>query len=156
MSGEGRWRDSIVFGVCAHCTMLRLASFRWSQQMIAHQDLRPSNVLIFQRPNKEECRIGDLGRASRRGYPAIHDECDFAGARTYSPPELLYGYKETEFIPLRIGCDIYMFGNMVAFLLTGINITNSIFSGLTVSIIPKTGQAAILKFCHTSSLPLAT
>jgi serine/threonine protein kinase len=40
------------------------------RETIAHQDTKPSNVLIFDRgPSK----IADFGRASRLGHPTLHD-----------------------------------------------------------------------------------
>jgi eukaryotic-like serine/threonine-protein kinase len=100
--------------------------FQVHRQMIAHQDLKPSNVLIFD----DECRIADFGRASRKGYPALHDDYDVAGDRTYAPPEQLYGFRSPEWTVRRFGCDLYMLGNLAAFMFTGVNITSQLFSHL--------------------------
>lgn len=94
------------------------------RQMIAHQDLKPSNVLVF----GDECKIADFGRASRKGHPALHDGLNVAGDRTYAPPEQLYGYVHQEWTVRRFGCDLYMFGNLAAFLFTGINMTAQLYS----------------------------
>ena len=95
-------------------------------QLIAHQDLKPSNVLMF----GQEARLADFGRASRKGFIAPHDELNVAGDTTYSPPEQLYGYKHPEFTVRRFGCDMYMLGNLASFLFSGINITSQMLAQL--------------------------
>lgn len=57
---------------------------------IAHQDLKPSNVLVFN--ETEGSKICDLGRAWDRNMPAPHDTCPVAGDRTYAPPEFVRRY----------------------------------------------------------------
>ncbi|GHU11749.1 hypothetical protein FACS1894185_5480 [Betaproteobacteria bacterium] len=86
-------------------------------QDIAHQDLKPSNVLIY---NKDKAaKLGDLGRASRKGLPANHDNIDVAGDLSYAPPEQLYGKILPEWVDRREGCDLYHLGNLAMFLFTG-------------------------------------
>lgn len=97
------------------------------RELIAHQDLKPSNVLYF---GREDIRISDFGRASRRGISIWYDEHEIAGDQTYAPPELLYGYVDSDFTKRRIGTDIYMLGNLAAFLFTGVNLTESILAQL--------------------------
>jgi hypothetical protein len=53
-----------------------------------------------------------------------------AGDRGYSPPELLYGYIDPDFAVRRIGCDLYMFGNLIAFMFGGVNMTASLMAKL--------------------------
>lgn len=57
------------------------------QAGISHQDIKPSNVMSF----GEVAKIGDLGRASVQGEAGLFDQGDFAGDRSYAPPEFLYG-----------------------------------------------------------------
>lgn len=96
------------------------------KEMIAHQDVKPSNVLLF----GEGFRIGDFGRSSQKGRAVYYDEFACAGDRNYSPPELLYGFAHPEFNVRRIGCDLYMLGNLMAFMFGGINVTAGILSYL--------------------------
>lgn len=100
--------------------------FQVHRHMIAHQDLKPSNVLAF----RNEYRIADFGRASRKGYPALHDDYQVAGDCTYAPPEQLYGFCDPEWTVRRFGCDLYMLGNLAAFMFTGVNVTALLFTHL--------------------------
>jgi eukaryotic-like serine/threonine-protein kinase len=85
---------------------------------IAHQDLKPSNVLIF---NQDTSKVADLGRASYLGHTAPHDELSWAGDISYAPPELLYGYVHTDWRTKRFGGDLYLLGSMVVFFFTGLS-----------------------------------
>lgn len=95
------------------------------REFIAHQDLKPSNVLCFE---GKIFRVSDFGRSSRRGQAIWHDDEDFPGDRTYAPLELLYGHVDQDFVPRRIGTDLYMLGNLATFLFTGTNVTESILT----------------------------
>jgi serine/threonine protein kinase len=97
------------------------------REMIAHQDTKPSNVLLC---DDGAFKIADFGRSSRRGYTAPHDHFDVAGDKGYAPPELLYGFLHTDFVPRRQGCDLYMLGNLAAFLFSGVNVTALLLSHL--------------------------
>ena len=90
------------------------------RENIAHQDLKPSNVLHY---SNNTFRVSDLGRCSRRGYQIWHDGHSIPGDRTYAPPELLYGYVHQDFVIRRFGADLYLLGNLAAFLFSGTNVT---------------------------------
>ena len=49
---------------------------------------------------------------------------------SYAPPELLYGFTHSEFASRRFGCDLYMLGNLAAFMFAGVNVTASLFARL--------------------------
>jgi serine/threonine protein kinase len=51
-------------------------------QRIAHQDLKPSNVLVF---SQREAKNADLGRATLRGQVGPFDEFPVAGDLSYAP-----------------------------------------------------------------------
>lgn len=72
---------------------------------IAHQDLKPSNVLVF--GNEGSRKIGDLGRAWSEEHNAPHDACNYAGDRGYAPPELLYSDVSVDVGTRRFGCDAF-------------------------------------------------
>jgi serine/threonine protein kinase len=97
------------------------------RESIAHQDVKPSNVLAY--PD-EQFKIADFGRASRKGQSVWHDEVCFAGDRGYAPLELIYGFTHPDFGPRRVGCDLFMLGNLVAFLFSGVNLTTALLSEL--------------------------
>ena len=90
------------------------------RHMIAHQDIKPSNILVY---SDGVSKIADFGRASKRGKFALHDNTPIPGDRTYAPPELLYGFTDPDFNVRRFGCDLYMLGNLIGFMFTGSNVT---------------------------------
>lgn len=91
-------------------------------QAIAHQDLKPSNVLLCPGTGRG-AKIGDLGRASQKGLEAAHDGNTIAGAIPYAPPEQVYGTRPTEWVDRREGCDLYHVGSLATFLFAGTNPT---------------------------------
>jgi len=117
---DALWSMHAVKDVC-------LGLWQVHKQMIAHQDAKPSNILVYK---GEGFRISDFGRSSRNGRNVVHDEFAVAGDRNYSPPELLYGYTHSEFVVRRFGCDLYLLGNLAAFMLAGVNMTASILARL--------------------------
>ncbi len=104
------------------------------REAIVHQDLKPSNVLIF---GDGSCRVGDFGRSARRGYPVWLDSLKVAGDRAYAPPEQCYSYLHPDFVTRRIGCDLYLLGNLAAFLFSGINVTAALMSRLNPNFLPR-------------------
>lgn len=91
---------------------------------IAHQDLKPSNALIY---NNNVSKVSDLGSASdkERTFP-VHDGLEIAGERNYAPPELLYHHNEPDWNIRRFGCDTYLLGSLILFLFTRVNMTAAI------------------------------
>jgi serine/threonine protein kinase len=89
---------------------------------IAHQDLKPSNVLVF-RGNSS--KIADLGRSVRQGDPVWHDQLEFSGDRGYAPPEVLYRDIRPEWYERRVAQDLYMLGSLGIFLFSSVNLTAS-------------------------------
>lgn len=85
---------------------------------IAHQDIKPSNILVFRRGSK----IADLGRAVLKEGGTPYDVLLIAGDPAYAPLELIYGYRAADWSKHRIGCDLYQLGSMFVFLTTGLSI----------------------------------
>ncbi|MGT2460348.1 protein kinase domain-containing protein (plasmid) [Cupriavidus basilensis] len=90
---------------------------------IAHQDLKPANVLVFP---TEGAKIADLGRASRDGVPAPHDSYPVPGDFRYAPPELRYGETPTSWVDRREASDLYHLGSLMTFVFTGMAVNTSL------------------------------
>ena len=88
---------------------------------IAHQDIKPSNILIF---NDTESKIGDLGRSSTNANVGPHDELSIAGDPVYAPPELIYGHVSSDWNIRRRACDLYQLGSLVVSTFTGVGMTS--------------------------------
>lgn len=96
---------------------------------ISHQDLKPSNVLVFEQGSTS--KIGDLGRAVCQDIMAPHDNNGrFTGDRNYAPPEVFYGHTEPDWQRRTRQIDLYMFGNLATFYFSGTTLTALIFSHL--------------------------
>ena len=103
-------------------------------QEIAHQDLKPSNVLVFSADRVS--KLADLGRASARGQSPPHEEFQIAGDPEYAPLEFYYGHVPADWVPRRLGCDAYHLGAMSVFLFGGANITALVLDELDRSFRP--------------------
>jgi eukaryotic-like serine/threonine-protein kinase len=115
------WRLRIFHGVTTALSQLHRAE-------IAHQDIKPSNVLIF---SNDFAKLGDLGRATDRNSPSDYETSEHIGDRNYSPPELLYGeYLEGSWDRRRFGADLFMLGCVLTFLMTDSSYLVLLFSKL--------------------------
>ena len=94
---------------------------------IAHQDLKPSNVLVFEQAHS---KLADLGRAADGDGVSPHDEYEIAGDRSYAPPELLYGQVSVDWVQRRLGCDMYLFGSLIVFFCMRVSITHLLLARL--------------------------
>ena len=102
---------------------------------ITHQDLKPSNILVFA---SGDSKIGDLGRANRTGVIAPHDTFPIPGDHTYAPPELLYGEYEADPSLRRRSSDVYHLGSVLLFLFTGVATTPALLAKLPQDMHPRT------------------
>ena len=87
---------------------------------IAHQDLKPSNVLFF---NESGCRVADLGTSAQEHTVAPFDDSMIAGDPAYAPPELLYREISSDWRVRRLACDLYHLGSLAAFFFTRVGMT---------------------------------
>lgn len=92
---------------------------------IAHQDLKPSNVLVFQGLIS---KLADLGRSAHPDYDPPHNSYVIPGGYAYAPPELLYSYVDPDFSQRRFGCDTFLLGNIVLFAFTRQTMSSILFS----------------------------
>jgi serine/threonine protein kinase len=97
---------------------------------IAHQDLKPSNVLVFEGTTS---KVGDMGRAAYKGHQPPHEGLEVPGDRSYAPPELLYHHIENDWQRRRFGCDVYLLGSMVLFFFMDASATAAILAKMQPS-----------------------
>lgn len=83
---------------------------------IAHQDLKPSNVLDF---GKAGTKLTDLGSASYVGKESSNDKHLIPGDPSYAPPEQNYLWAYSEGFEKRFIADLYLLGNLLFFFFTG-------------------------------------
>lgn len=89
---------------------------------IGHQDLKPSNVLLFN--EGVVSKIGDLGRSLCSDIKAPHENGgNFPGDFTYAPPEFLYRFIDPEWNFRVRATDFYLFGSLIVFYFLGANMT---------------------------------
>jgi serine/threonine protein kinase len=93
---------------------------------IAHQDLKPSNVLVF---GPKDAKVADLGTASDRGRTSANDQKAVLGDAAYAPPELHYGHFYPDWEGRRAG-DLYLLGSMIPFLFAGFSMTHLLINNL--------------------------
>lgn len=98
------------------------------RKKIAHQDLKPSNVLVY---GKKDSKVADLGCADVKDSISPRGALRIPGDRTYAPLELLYGEVPSDWNARRLGTDMFLFGNLVAFLFANVSMTAVIVDKMT-------------------------
>ncbi len=111
---DDAWRLRMLHHACNGMRQLHASG-------VAHQDLKPSNVLVFE---GRSSKVADLGCASVRGVASPRDEHAIAGDLTYAPPELLYSHIHHEWGERRLPADLYHVGGLAVFLFSGHNMTS--------------------------------
>lgn len=102
---------------------------------IAHQDLKPSNVLVFK---DLISKLADLGRSAHPDYHPPHDDFIVPGGVSYAPPELRYGFTHPDFNQRRFGSDTFLLGNIILFAFTRLTMLPAVFSFLAPEHMPFT------------------
>ena len=100
---------------------------------LAHQDVKPSNLLVF---DDGLAKLGDLGRSSRRGTAAPHDALAVRGDPAYAPPELLYGHVDPDWRMRCQACDVYLLGSLILFIFTRTQTTAELMRRLPMALRP--------------------
>ncbi len=94
---------------------------------IAHQDLKPSNVLYFE---KIGSKLSDLGRAADRLSASPMDEALIPGDIGYAPIEQFYGYKVRDDFECKFCADMYLLGSLIFFYFLKVSVTVAIMTKL--------------------------
>lgn len=86
---------------------------------VSHQDLKPSNILVFDSTSK----ICDLGRSVCNDIDGPYNSLAFSGDGNYSPPEIWYRYFEHDWEKRTFAIDCYMLGSLIVFYFSGISMS---------------------------------
>lgn len=86
---------------------------------VSHQDLKPSNILVFDVNSK----IGDLGRSICKNIDGPYNKMSYTGDNTYAPPEIMYGYYESDWLKRVFATDCYLLGSLITFYFAGISMS---------------------------------
>jgi serine/threonine protein kinase len=116
-----------------------LALLQLHGQSIAHQDLKPSNVLRF---GEHQLKLGDLGRSSLRGMPAPHDHFSRPGALSYAPFEQRYDHSPIDWIERRLSTDVFHLGCLTVFTFTNVCFPDYVMTLLHDTYRPKNWGAS--------------
>jgi len=95
---------------------------------IAHQDLKPSNVLVF---SESGAKIADLGRASDSNLKSPVDDILIPGDVGYAPPEQFYPSPDGRDFYDRCLSDLYLLGSLFFFYFSGCSATQAIQAKIT-------------------------
>jgi serine/threonine protein kinase len=117
-------------------TMHQVAVGLWQLHgsMIAHQDIKLSNVLLF--INEAGAKLSDLGRAIKQGRSVPHDAVEWPGDNAYAPPEYVYGYTPSEFNERRLASDLFLLGSCACNIFTGASLNALLYSELPLDLYP--------------------
>jgi serine/threonine protein kinase len=98
---------------------------------IGHQDLKPSNVFVFE---KTVSKLGDLGRSLCKTLDGPHSKSVFPGDIRYCPPEIMLGYRIGDWDARVYAIDLYLLGSMAVYYFTGLNMTSLLVQHIDKSI----------------------
>ena len=90
---------------------------------VAHQDIKPSNVLVFP---VEGSKLTDLGSASQVGKPSQSDKKFIPGDVSYATPEQWYGWSQSPDFSNRYIVDLYRLGGLIFFFFAKCSATEAI------------------------------
>jgi serine/threonine protein kinase len=98
---------------------------------VSHQDLKPSNVFVF---DKVTSKVGDLGRSLCQNLTSPHSHLNFSGDNRYAPPEVFHGFILPEWKDKLFAIDCYLLGSMATYYFTGQSMTALLSQNIDPSI----------------------
>jgi len=87
---------------------------------ISHQDVKPSNVFIFE---EVISKVGDLGRSLCQDINGPHSALNFSGDTRYAPPEVFHKFVLPEWKEKVFAIDCFLLGSMAVYYFTLQNMT---------------------------------
>lgn len=133
------WKSFVLHQIAVALTQLHKID-------VAHQDLKPSNVLSFKTAKKY--KLSDLGRSNSKHHTAPSDAYSFPGDTNYAPPEYFYNHIPSDHQDRRYGSDAYLLGSMISFLFSGFGAL-----GFTLWHLPPQYRHDVWKGSYTDVLP---
>jgi serine/threonine protein kinase len=91
---------------------------------IAHQDLKPSNVLVMDKISK----VGDVGRSASTDMHGPCDSNEVWGDYNYAAPEMLFRSPLPDIVQSRRATDVYHLGSLILFFFTRVGATSALAS----------------------------
>lgn len=117
------WKLGVIHGFLLGLSQLH-------KEQIVHQDIKPSNILIF---GHNVSKLSDLGNATKFDKKSpMWDLPWHCGDESCAPVELIYKYFSPDWTTRRIGADLFMAGGIITYL-----ITDSSFLTLLVANLPE-------------------
>jgi len=95
---------------------------------VSHQDIKPSNILLF----NSESKIGDLGRSMCPALNGPYDNYSFSGDNNYSPPEVWYLHQQSEWHERNYAIDCYLLGSMISYYISGISMSAHLMKNINM------------------------
>ena len=86
---------------------------------VSHQDLKPSNILLFNKNSK----LGDLGRSMCKDINSEYNKLEYSGDWNYAPPEIMYRYFDNDWNKRVFATDCYLLGSMIVFYFAGVSMS---------------------------------
>lgn len=99
-----------------HGALVGLSQLHKAQ--IVHQDIKPSNILIF---GKDISKLSDLGSATQLNNESNWNQDNHQADLRYAPIELLYGHFSPDWDTRRLGADLFMMGGLLTYMATDSN-----------------------------------
>jgi len=126
------WNLQVMRDVSQAITQLHLGG-------IAHQDIKPSNVISVKEKNlkgTQSMKVGDLGRVVRKDQIGPFDLHIWPGDSRYCPPERWYGFVPAGWGDAREASDAYMLGSLLVYLFTGTTLQSLVMTYIPVNFQP--------------------